>query len=342
MKQHYTWLAVAGLAGWLASGGSSGLSGEAALAQDVFKFAQEFPKTDFSQRSIDLSEIVTTNFGRGSFPTIYEPEFVSGEEALATVGPLEPVLSIGINGDFRAYPLQIMLWHELVNDVVGGVPVLVTYCPLCNSGVVYDRRLDGEVLTFDNTGRLRHLDMVIYDINTESWWQQFIGESIIGEQTGRRLAALPARLESLTRFIERAPNGQVLTAPADGQRPYGRSAQQGIDDTPPALARDRYPFDMPEGVSPLERLVVVGEQAWRLADVARVGELNAGDLLLSWVAGQNSAHDTAALADGRDVGNVIVQRRTDEGLIDVVYDVAFAYAFVAFVPDGELHTIAAN
>lgn len=140
-------------------------------AQDVFQFGREFPLTDFSKRSIPLSEI-TASQGRGAFPTIYEPMFTTPEEALASVGPLEPVLSIGINGDFRAYPLQIMLWHELVNDVVGGVPVLVTYCPLCNSGVVYDRRLNGDVLTFDNTGRLRHLDMVIFDLDTESWWQQ--------------------------------------------------------------------------------------------------------------------------------------------------------------------------
>ncbi len=305
-------------------------------AQDVFQFGREFPLTDFSKRSILLSEIRASQ-GRGAFPTIYEPLFTTPEEALASVGPLEPVLSIGINGDFRAYPLQIMLWHELVNDVVGGVPVLVTYCPLCNSGVVYDRRLNGEVLTFDNTGRLRHLDMVIFDIDTESWWQQFLGESIIGVNTGARLTPLPARLESLERFMERAPDGQVLMPPPDVNRPYGRSAQEGTDDVPPALARDRYPFDMPADLSPLERLVVVGEEAWRLADVRDAGAVEAGDLTLTWIAGQNSAHDTAAIADGRDVGNVVVQRPGEDGPEDVPYDVAFAYSFVAFVPNGTLH-----
>ena len=77
------------------------------------------------------------------------------------IGPLEPVLSLVVGGDARAYPLRVLLFHEIVNDVVGGVPVLVTYCPLCNSGVVFDRRLDGDVLTFGNTGRLRHFDMVM-------------------------------------------------------------------------------------------------------------------------------------------------------------------------------------
>ncbi len=322
----------------LAAGVAALLMAGPVAAQDVFQFGREFPLTDFSKRSIPLSEIKASgDLRRGSFPTIYEPLFTTPDEALATVGPLEPVLSIGIDGDFRAYPLQIMLWHELVNDVVGGVPVLVTYCPLCNSGVVYDRRLNGEVLTFDNTGRLRHLDMVIYDLDTESWWQQFLGESIIGANTGQRLTPLPARLESLQRFAERAPDGQVLVPPPDVRRPYGQSSHSGTDDVPPALARNRYPFDMPADVSPLERLVVVGEEAWRLADVRDAGAVEAGDLVLTWIAGQNSAHDTQLIANGRDVGNVVVQRRSDDGLQDVPYDVAFAYSFVAFVPQGTLH-----
>ena len=309
-----------------------------APAQDVFQFAREFPLTDFSKRSIPMSEIrASGDLRRGSFPTIYEPEFTTPADALTSVGPLEPVLSIGIDDDFRAYPLRIMLWHELVNDVVGGVPVLVSYCPLCNSGVVFDRRLNGDVLTFDNTGRLRHLDMVIYDVDTESWWQQFLGEAIIGSNTGERLTPLPARLESLERFAARAPDGKVLVPPPDVSRPYGQSSHDGMDDVPPALARDRYPFEMPGDVSPLERLVVVGEEAWRLSDLRDAGEMTAGDLVLTWVAGQNSAHDTRRIADGRDVGNVIVQRQGDNGLEDVPYDVAFAYSFVAFVPQGTLH-----
>jgi hypothetical protein len=116
------------------------------------------------------------------------------------MGPLEPVLSLIINGDARAYPLRLLLWHEIVNDVVGGVPVLVSYCPLCNSGVVYDRRINGDVLEFGNTGRIRHFDMVMYDRQSESWWQQFTGEAIVGALSGTTMRILPARLESLDKF----------------------------------------------------------------------------------------------------------------------------------------------
>jgi len=115
----------------------------------------EFPKTDFSRTSINLIEVVEDGPRRDTIPPIFDPQFVpaNGE---TKVGPMEPVLSIIIDGDARAYPLRILLWHEIVNDVVGGVPILVSYCPLCNSGVIYDRRFDGEVLSFGNTGRIRH------------------------------------------------------------------------------------------------------------------------------------------------------------------------------------------
>ena len=310
----------------------------AAYAQNVFALAREFPRTDFGKRSIDLKDIWTGRPRRGSFPTINKPRFVPATTRV-DVGPLEPVLSVGINGDFRAYPLRMLLFHELVNDVVGGVPILVSYCPLCNSGVVYDRRLDGKVLRFDNTGRLRHLDMLIYDTATESWWQQFLGEAIVGEHTGRRLDLIPARTESLARFRDRAPDGLLMVPENPDFRPYGLSSHAGEDGIviPPGLVKERFPFDLPEDLSPLERIIVVGEEAWlhsRLRDEKRI---ESGDLVITWEGGQNSLHDRQVIADGRDVGNVVVQRRTDDGLLDVPYDVSFLYAFFAFKPEGTLH-----
>ena len=147
------------------------------------KWRQEFPHTDFTRRSIDLAEIVTDGPTRDSIPPIDEPRFVDVAKP-GQIGAFEPVVSVVLNCDARAYPLRILLWHEIVNDVVGGVPILVSYCPLCNSAVVFDRRANGRVLEFGNTGRIRHYDMVMYDRATESWWQQFLGEAIIGEMTG--------------------------------------------------------------------------------------------------------------------------------------------------------------
>ncbi|MFC3323608.1 DUF3179 domain-containing (seleno)protein [Mesorhizobium cantuariense] len=106
--------------------------------------------------------------------------------------------------------MRVMIWHEIVNDVVGGIPVTVTYCPLCNTGIIVDRRLDGRTLDFGTTGKLRNSDLVMYDRQTESWWQQYGGEAIVGDLAGRSLKILSSRLESLKSFRERAPEGRVL------------------------------------------------------------------------------------------------------------------------------------
>ncbi|MCZ6453537.1 MAG: DUF3179 domain-containing protein [Alphaproteobacteria bacterium] len=326
----FTVFAVAAVVFWYAFPG--------AFAQGVGTWQREFPLTDFQTRSIELSEINDDGNVRDSIPPVATPIYVGVDKA-SDIGPLEPVLSIGINGDFRAYPLRILLWHEIVNEEIGGVPVLISYCPLCNSGVVFDRRVDGQVLEFGNTGRLRHRDMVMYDKQTESWWQQFTGEAMIGSLTGKSMKILAARLESLEKFRARAPNGKVLIPENESARPYGASPYVGMDSRamPRALARLNYPYELPDGVQPLERVVVVGEEAWTVAKLKDAKRIEADKLVLTWEAGQNSIHDTQLIFRGRDVGNVIVQRRTENGLEDVPYDVSFAFAFSAFVPDGMLH-----
>ena len=131
-----------------------------AAAQTLLQWSEDFPRTDFAARSIDLGEVVT--YGRkDSIPPIDDPQFVPVAQ-VTDIGDFEPLVSIGINGEFRAYPLRVLLFHEIVNDVVGGVPVVVSYCAFCNSGLVFDRRLDGEVLEFGNTGTYRHFGMVLY------------------------------------------------------------------------------------------------------------------------------------------------------------------------------------
>ena len=113
---------------------------------------------------------------------------------------MEPVIALEIDGDARAYPLRVLIWHEIANDVVGSVPVAVTYCPLCNSAVVFERNLGDETLEFGVSGKLRNSDLVMYDRTSQSWWQQFTGEAIAGSYTGQELTTRPARLESFSSF----------------------------------------------------------------------------------------------------------------------------------------------
>lgn len=295
---------------------------------------REFPETDFATSSIDFREIVTDGPRRDQIPPIHEPKFVAAAAA-SDVGPLEPVLSVVVGDDARAYPLRILLWHEIVNDTVGGIPLLVSYCPLCNSGVVFDRRVGEEVLKFGNTGRIRHFDMVMYDQNTESWWQQFLGEAIVGELTGQKMKPFPARLESLAKFRERAPQGKLLVPDDERARPYGTTPYRGMDTSaPPPFSR----YPLPSGVRSTARVVIVGEQAWTLGALQKAGKIVSGDIEITWVPGQNSIHDRSQIRDGRDVGNVIVKKRENGKLTDIPYDVSFAFAFSAFRPGGTLHT----
>ena len=250
------------------------------------------------------------------------------------MGPLEPVISIDLNGDPRAYPLRILLWHEIVNDTVGGIPVLVSYCPLCNSGVVFDRRLNERTLTFGNTGRIRHFDMVMYDHQTESWWQQFLGAAIVGELTGVSMKLIPARLESLERFRQRRPQGKLLIPNDKNARNYGLTPYRKMDRSTPAVFRR---YQLPQGLSGIDRVVVIGDGAWPLKLLRAKKKIVYQDLTLTWTAGQNSIHDEQIIAQGRDVGNVVVKRGAGVGARDVPYDVTFAFAFKAFRPDGAFH-----
>ena len=263
---------------------------------DPATWAKEFPKTDFARHSVDLTAIASTGPRRDTIPPIDAPRFVPAGEA-TEIGPFEPVVSLAVNGDMRAYPLRMLLWHEIVNDTVGGVPVVITYCPLCNSAVVFDRRVAGRVLAFGNTGRIRHYDMVMYDRRTESWWQQFLGEAIVGEMTGTRLVALSARIESLGRFRQRAPEGRLLVPEDPKARPYGVTPFAGYDGASPSL-----PYDLPRGLAPLARVIVVGDQAWSLELLRREKTVATDDLVITWEPGQNSIHDARVIAFGRRRG----------------------------------------
>ncbi|MFQ5625479.1 MAG: DUF3179 domain-containing protein [Methyloligellaceae bacterium] len=293
---------------------------------------QGWKKTDFNKTSIDFGEILSGGPPKDGIPSIDNPKFVAQKE-VSNLGGTEPVIGLEINGDARAYPLRILIWHEIVNDKIGGTPVTVTYCPLCNSAIVFDRRLDGRLLDFGTTGKLRNSDLVMYDRQTESWWQQFIGTGIVGEYTGKELKTIPARLESFDNFKARHPKGKVLVPNDENMRLYGRNPYVGYDS---ASTPFLYSGDMPKDINPMARVVVVKvdgkPRAVTLELLRKKGEVKLGDITLQWSKGQNSALDAADIARGQDVGNVVAQRKSANGMKDVVYDVTFAFVFHAFHP----------
>jgi hypothetical protein len=272
-------------------------------------------KTDFSKHSVPLSEFQSGGPPRDGIPPIDAPRYVSQAEADSWLAPEEPVIAVTLeqsDGSLvaRAYPLQILLWHEIVNDTLGETPVAVTFCPLCYTAVAYDRRLapDGPVYDFGTTGNLRHSDLVMWDRQTESWWQQFSGDAIVGELTGAHLTFLPAQIVSWQAFKEAYPDGDVLSRETGFDRPYGTNPYPGYDDI------DSRPFHF-DGTTdgrlpPMERVVGVvrGDQGvaypFPVLQERRLIEdqVDKTSIIVLWAPGTSSAVDTRDVVAGRDIG----------------------------------------
>jgi len=294
------------------------------------RWKSEWPNTDFSRSSVtDWSEILSGGPPKDGIPALSDPEFrkVALESRL---NAREPVITVEINGQVpRAYPIRYLTWHEIVNDKVGGVPIAVTFCPLCNSSMVFDRRLGGKQRQFGVSGKLRNSDMVMYDVETESWWQQAIGTGIVGVHDGDVLKQLPSWMESWAEFSARNPKGLVMDEP-DWSRAYGNNPYVSYDSSVrPFLYGGELP---PHGIPPLMRVVRVGERAWPMNRLSAEGEVRESGLVISWAAGQASALDARNIGDGKDVGTVRVR---DGSGRNVAHDVMFAFAFHAFFPQGK-------
>jgi hypothetical protein len=299
-----------------------------ALAQTA-RLTDAWPNTDFDNRTVDLSEIMSGGVPRDGIPSIDDPSFSPASEETRLEGA-EPVVTLDLPGQTpRAYPIRYLTWHEIVNDEVGGRPIAVTFCPLCNSALAFDRQVAGQVLEFGVSGNLRNSDLIMYDRQTESWWQQATGVGIVGEMAGVDLTEIPIWMESWDSFRSAYPDGLVMEQPS-ARRPYGRNPYVGYDSSEsPFLYRGE---DPPHGIPPLARVVRVGDAAWPLERLADLGEITEAGVTLSWQAGKASALDSAQIADGRDVGQIRVRDASGD---DVVHDVMFAFAFHAFWPEGD-------
>ena len=220
------------------------------------QLSPEVWKTDLSKRAIALSELQAEE-GRppkDAIPSIDRPQFDSVSEASGWLVPGEAVIVVEQENDARAYPLQILLWHELVNDQIGGIPILVSYCPLCNSAIVFDRRVKGEPHTFGVASFLRNNDMVMYDRQTDSLWQQLTGESIVGTLTGQQLTPLPSRVVPFAAFAASYPDGKVLNRLTGYFPPYGKSTYTGYEFGDGPAGEDAKPMRRGER---LERVLVI-------------------------------------------------------------------------------------
>jgi hypothetical protein len=266
----------------------------------------------------DFSQVISGGPPPDGIRPIDEPCFDDVATADEWLEPQSPVMVIEVNGDRRAYPLAIMTQHEIVNDVVGGEPVVVTYCPLCNSGLAFERTVDGEVLDFGTSGRLFQANLVMYDRQTKTLWTQFTGRAVVGEDfVGTELERIPTSLLGWQEFKEAAADGVVLSRDSVPGRDYGRNPYPGYEDT-----GDEFLFEGPrdDRLPPNSRVVGLGTdrdpvavpldrlRAERVVDV----EVDGTPMTVWWAPGQASALDTSDIDAGEDVGSTAAFVRTLE------------------------------
>ena len=274
--------------------------------------------TDHSTHNIDLTTLRSGGPPKDGISSVDDPSFVSVGAAEDWIAPEEPVIVFEHDGVARAYPLQILTHHEIVNDRVAGTPVAVTFCPLCYSALVFERTLDGAPVEFGVSGLLRNSDLVMYDRRTETLWQQLTGTAIVGDLTGRTLTRLPSQIVSFRRFGAAHPDGAVLSRDTGYDRPYGRNPYAGYDD----IDSKPFAYDGPtdDRLPPMEKVVAVSVGDVHKAYPHSVTEgkrvvhdtIGGRSLVVFHAPGTVSALDAAQIENSKETGSTgVFDRRVD-------------------------------
>jgi hypothetical protein len=277
--------------------------------RNVGVLSRLFPEIDWTMNTVDLTSITSGGPGRdGGIPSLQDPNF----EVQANVDwldPQEPVIALEINGEARAYPIQVLMWHEIVTDTVGGVPVTVTFCPLCNTGIVFDRRVDGEARRFGVSGLLRESDLIMYDYTNASLWQQITGEAIVGVDAGTRLTFIPSQIISWAQFQESFADALVLSRNTGFNRNYGLNPYPGYDSvgssTLFSTSFDDARLEAKERVLTVE----LAEEAiaFPFSELSEHGVLTASigetALVALWTGGTLSSLDDSVISRSGDIGS---------------------------------------
>lgn len=275
--------------------------------------------TNTDKSLINLAELKKGGPPKDGIPSIDTPKFASIKEAASWVSDKEPVISVLYKAEARAYPLQILIWHEIVNDSFNGDPLLITFCPLCYSALVFKRVVDGEELEFGISGFLRHSDLVMFDRKTETLWQQFTGKAIVGDYVGTTLEQLPSQIISFSQFRNNYPNGRVLSRKTGHERNYGTNPYTGYDDVnnTPLFGAGNDDRRLP----PMEKVIGVKLDNHQKAypySITRSKQIindTVGNtlLLIAHTGGARSAMDAAEIEKSKESGSTGVFKRMLNG-----------------------------
>ncbi len=299
------------------SSASSGRTGSAPSALD------DMFHPDFPAPLVDIDRILSGGPPPDGIPAIDNPQFDQAN-TVDWLSDVEPVVVLELDGEVRAYPVQILTWHEIVNDTIGNTPVAVSYCPLCNSALAFDRHLDGQTYDFGTSGRLYNSSLVMYDRQTESLWTHFDGRAVVGALTGTTLEGVSVQMASWATFRDAHPTALVLNRNTGFVRDYGRNPYPGYDDV--NVAPFLFDGDLDGRLAAQTRVVSIrGESesiAISLDELAAIGSISTTidnqPIMVLHLSGTSSALDASTIADGRDVGTTgVFEARWQGQLVDL-------------------------
>lgn len=273
--------------------------------------------------SVPPAEIQHGGPPRDGIPALNDPKFVT-EGEVDFLKPKDRVLGVVVDGIARAYPVSILNWHEIVNDRIGDTPVLVTFCPLCGTGMSFSPVIDGQTLTFGVSGLLYNSDVLLYDKQSESLWSQIIASSVNGPNKGRKLKTINTWNTTWQDWRARHPNTEVLSTDTGFSRDYLRNPYAGYEDSEQLL------FDVRESAAefhPKELVLALSDgdsrKAWPFSELRKAATtvkdtLNGKPVLVSYDELSNSA------------------RAYDENGQELTALIVFWFAWHAFHPETEV------
>jgi len=275
------------------------------------------------KHSIPLDQIYDGGPGKDGIPSIDNPKFISVSQASSDFSLAGLGLSVSFNGEDRFYPYQILVWHEIINDVIRDVPILVTFCPLCGSGLVFDRRVNDQILEFGVSGKLHNSDLLMYDRQTDTLWQQLLGAAVVGPLTGTDLLQLDADVVTFSAFANKFPSGLVLSKETGYVRDYDRTPYQNYDSNSDIY----FPVtNLDSRLHPKTRVlgVIIGDKhkAYVEESIRTLGVVT------------DTFNDKVIKFESK-AGFITVTNMTDQTKIIPVYNFWFAWA--AFYPETELY-----